>query len=165
MTLVTLACLLLAPVCANARTLWPPHEPLDPAKAQSLPLTPLEIQSGGTVHKFQVEVAETDVQQHIGLMHRARLAADHGMLFAYERPMAMQFWMRNTFIPLDMLFMKADGQVAYIVENAQPHDETPVGPRARMSAQLELPAGTVAKFGIKVGDTVRHQFFGNAPAP
>ncbi len=142
-----------------------PHEPLDPAKAQSLSLTPLEIQSGGTVHKFRVEVAQTAQQQHIGLMHRTELAADRGMLFAYDRPMAMRFWMRNTFIPLDMLFMKRDGRIDFIVENAEPHDESPLGPSTPMNAQLELPAGTVSKLGIKVGDVVRHAVFGNASVP
>jgi len=162
---VLLAVGILSSGAGFTRVSFAPHEPLNPAKAQSLPLTLLEIQSGGTIHKFRVEVAETAKQQEIGLMHRTELPADHGMLFAYERPQAMRFWMRNTFIPLDMLFMKGDGRIASIDENVQPHDETPVGPSARMSAQLELPGGTVARLGIKVGDVVRHPFFGNVPKP
>jgi uncharacterized membrane protein (UPF0127 family) len=141
-----------------------PHEPLDPSKAQSLPLTPLEIVAHGRHHHFQVEVAVSEEQQHIGLMHRSELPADHGMLFAYDHPEVMKFWMRNTFIPLDMLFMGHDGKIMAIAQNVQPHDERPVGPNEPMWAELELPAGTVARLGIRTGDTVRHAAFENLEA-
>jgi uncharacterized membrane protein (UPF0127 family) len=140
-----------------------PHEPLNPAKAQSLPLTPLVIESGGQMHHFQVEVAETDEQQHTGLMHRAHLDADRGMLFPYTRPAQVRFWMRNTFIPLDMLFIRGDASVAYIAEDVQPHDESGVGPPFSVVAVLELPNGTVSHFRIKVGDIIHHALFGNLP--
>ncbi|TAL00288.1 MAG: DUF192 domain-containing protein [Rhodospirillaceae bacterium] len=158
-SLVCLA-LVLGSVGAYAQP-FRPHEPLDPSKAQSLPLTPMDIEAGGKVHHFKVEVAQTQEEQHIGLMHRTELAADRGMLFPYEVPEVLKFWMRNTFIPLDMLFMRDDGVITYIAENVQAHDERPVGPDTPVSAQLELPAGTVARLGIKVGDTVHHTIFGN----
>jgi len=138
-----------------------PHEPLDPSKAQSLPLTPLSIEVGGKAHHFKVEVAQTDEQQHIGLMHRTELAPNRGMLFPYPEPQVIKFWMRNTFIPLDMLFMRKDGKIVFIAENVQPHDERPVGPEQPVSAELELPAGTVAHLGIKTGDLIHHAFFAN----
>ncbi|MCB2108826.1 MAG: DUF192 domain-containing protein, partial [Rhodobacteraceae bacterium] len=82
-----------------------PHEPLDPAKAQSLPLTPLEIQTqDGTRHKFSVEVADLPQTRAIGLMHRVVLPPDRGMLFDFGESTRVTMWMRNTFIPLDMLF-------------------------------------------------------------
>ena len=142
-----------------------PHEPLNPAKAQSLPTSPLAIESGGQMHEFVVELAETSTQRNIGLMHRNDLAADRGMLFDSRTERPTQFWMRNTFIPLDMLFVRASGQVIYIIENATPHAETRVGPKQPVRAVLEIPGGTVARLGLKIGDTVRHKIFGNALPP
>jgi uncharacterized membrane protein (UPF0127 family) len=138
-----------------------PHEPLDPSKAQALPVTPLDIVAHGRHHQFQVEVAASEEQQHIGLMHRSALPPDHGMLFTYDHPEVLKFWMRNTFIPLDMLFMSHEGKIMAVAQNVQPHDERPVGPNDPMWAELELPAGTVARLGIRAGDTIRHAYFGN----
>jgi uncharacterized membrane protein (UPF0127 family) len=154
---------MLASVSGASAQPFEPHEPLDPSKAQSLPLTPMVIESDGKLYHFQVEVADTEAEHEIGLMHRAQLGKDRGMLFTYTRPEVMKYWMRNTFIPLDMLFMRGDATIAYIVENVQPHDERPVGPDFPVVAELELPAGTVAHFKIKVGDILRHAAFGNIP--
>jgi len=142
-----------------------PHEPLNPAKAQSLPQTPLVIESDGSDHQFVIELADTPEEHAIGLMHRNYLAPDRGMLFDYKRPHKPRFWMRNTFISLDMLFVRGDGEIAYIAENTVPHSERTVGPRQSVQAVLEVPAGTVARLGIEVGDKVRHQIFGNFSAP
>ncbi len=140
-----------------------PYEPLNPAKAQSLPQSPLIVESDEMSHHFVVELADSPDEHSIGLMHRNFLAADRGMLFFYDRPHRARFWMRNTFISLDMLFIRSDGEIAYIAENTVPHSETTVGPRQRVQAVLEVPAGTVAKLGIELGDKVRHQIFGNLP--
>lgn len=140
-----------------------PHEPLNPAKAQSLPQTPLVIESDGSRHQFTVELADTPDEHAIGLMHRNFLAPDRGMLFDYKMPHRPRFWMRNTFISLDMLFVRGNGEIAYIAENTVPHSERTVGPRQRVQAVLEVPAGTVARLGIKTGDIVHHQIFGSAP--
>jgi uncharacterized membrane protein (UPF0127 family) len=136
-----------------------PYEPLDPKKAQSLPATPLSIGA----HKFTVELADDDEERGIGLMHRGQMAADHGMLFDFFSPRRVGFWMRNTFIPLDMLFVKSDGEIVSIIENVRPHSETPVGPDRPVRAVLELNGGTVKKLGLKVGDVVRHAAFKNTP--
>jgi uncharacterized membrane protein (UPF0127 family) len=138
-----------------------PHEPLNPAKAQSLPTSPLTIESGAVRHAFTVELASTSDEQSIGLMHRNVLAADHGMLFYFEREQRMRFWMRNTFIPLDMIFVRANGEIAAIAENTTPHSDMPVGPPQPMQAVLELAGGTSARLGLKPGAIVHHQVFKN----
>jgi uncharacterized membrane protein (UPF0127 family) len=160
---VGLICLALTLAGGAIAQPFKPHEPLNPAKAQSLPLTPLAIESGGKLHRFQVEVAETEEQQELGLMHRAVLAKDHGMLFTYTRPARVKYWMRNTFIPLDILFMRGDGSIAYIAKNVQPHDERPVGPEFPVVAVLELQGGLTAHLKIKEGDILHHALFGNMP--
>lgn len=138
-----------------------PYEPLNPAKAQSLPSSLLTIQSGSKTHAFTVELADEDEERNTGLMHRAELGADRGMLFDFVQSRRATFWMRNTFIPLDMLFAKSDGEIVHIVENVRPHVEQPVGPDRPVRAVLELNAGTVAKLGIRPGDVIRHAAFGN----
>ena len=142
-----------------------PYEPLDPAKAQTLPTTPLTIESNGSSYQFSVELADTPAEHAIGLMHRNYLAPDHGMLFDYKSPQRLRFWMRNTFISLDMLFIRGDGEVAFIAESTVPHSERTIGPRELAQAVLEVPAGTVARLGLKIGDVVRHPIFGNLSSP
>jgi uncharacterized membrane protein (UPF0127 family) len=142
-----------------------PYEPLDPAKAQSLPLEPLSIESGGKRHAFQVEVADTDRERATGLMHRTELAPDRGMLFDFKKLQITRIWMRKTFIPLDLLFMERDGTVAATVEHMVPHAENGVGPERPMLAVLELQDGTIARLGLKVGDVVRHRIFKNTETP
>lgn len=144
---------------------WKPFEALDPKKAQSLPQSPLEIISGGTAHRFTVELADDDTERSIGLMHRGSMPADHGMIFDFMTPRRVGFWMRNTFIPLDMLFLKSDGEVVAIIENVRPHVEDPVGPDRPVRVVLELNAGVVKKLGLKVGDMVRHDIFKTVPTP
>lgn len=142
---------------------WTPREPLNPLSAQTLPTSPLVIAGGGASHRFTVELADDDKERGIGLMHRGQMAADHGMLFDFQTPRRVAFWMRNTFIPLDMLFLKSDGEVVSIIENVQPHSEDTVGPDRPVRAVLELNAGVVKKLGLKVGDKVQHAAFNNAP--
>lgn len=140
-------------------------EPLNPAKAQTLPASPLVIQSAEALHPFTVELAESESQRAIGLMHRNFLASDRGMLFDFYVEQPEQFWMRNTFIPLDMLFIRATGEIVFIAEETIPHSDKPVGPTRPVRAVLEVPGGTAKRLGIKAGDTVRHEIFGNLPQP
>ncbi len=144
---------------------WTPREALDPNKAQALPESPLEIVSGETTHRFTVELADDDAERGIGLMHRGAMADDHGMIFDFMTPRRVAFWMRNTFIPLDMLFLKSDGEVVHIIENVTPHSEDTVGPDRPVRGVLELNAGVVKKLGLKVGDVVHHAVFKTPPAP
>ena len=151
--------LLLSPAVAQPLR---PHEPLNPAKAQSLATSPLTIESGGKTLTFTVELASTALEQEIGLMHRNTMAAEHGMLFDFHQEKRASFWMRNTFIPLDLVFIRASGEIEAIKDNATPHSESPIGPVQPVQAVLELVGGTAQKLGIKPGDRVRHPIFGNA---
>lgn len=140
-----------------------PREVLDPSRAQALPTSSLSIQSGTQSYPFVVELADTSEERGIGLMHRNYLAPDHGMLFDFQVEQQERFWMRNTFIPLDMVFIRASGEIAFIAQNTIPHDERPVGPSQAVQAVLELPGGTAQRLGLKAGDIVHHQIFGNPP--
>lgn len=107
----------------------------------------------GEKARFNVELANTDETRVKGLMNRKQVLPDSGMLFIYDSPQTVQMWMKNTFVPLDMLFATPDGTIAHIVRNAQPHDLTPRGPeRADIKFVLEVPAGTAMMHGIQPGD-------------
>jgi uncharacterized membrane protein (UPF0127 family) len=114
----------------------------------------LSIVSAGKRNNFTVELAITDRQQQQGLMYRRTLAPDAGMLFDYVTPTRITMWMKNTFIPLDMIFIGADGKVVDIAERAVPQSETIIPSKVPARAVLELNGGTVQRLGIKVGDTV-----------
>jgi uncharacterized membrane protein (UPF0127 family) len=126
-----------------------------PARAPSgLELVPLEIRSGSRTHRFTVEVARTSQQQAQGLMFRESLGANEGMIFPFASPQRASFWMRNTLIPLDMLFVRQDGTIESIAANTVPHDETPVRSGEPVAAVLELRGGRAAELGISAGDRV-----------
>jgi len=115
------------------------------ASAATIPLT---ITSKGAAHKFNVEVARTDEEQDRGLMFRTSLPADGGMIFPFAKPRIGSFWMKNTLIPLDMLFIRADGSIDRIAENTIPESLEPVVSGGEVSAVLELAGGTAARLGI-----------------
>lgn len=119
-----------------------------------LAVAPLTITSGGKVHRFRVELAQTSEEQAKGLMFRTRLGPDEGMLFPMDPPRAASFWMRNTVIPLDLLFIAPDGRIANIAANAKPYDETQLNSAGPVKAVLELPGGRAAELGIAAGDAV-----------
>lgn len=112
-----------------------------------LPLVPLEIRSGGKTHRFTVEVARSPDEQAYGLMNRQHLGAAEGMVFPFAPPRSASFWMKNTLIPLDMLFVRADGSVARIA-TAQPLSLQPVQVSEPVVAVLEIPGGRAAALGI-----------------
>jgi uncharacterized membrane protein (UPF0127 family) len=126
--------------------------------------SPLVIDTAKGPQRFTVELALTPEQQQQGLMFRRALAADAGMLFVFDTTRAASFWMRNTLIPLDMLFVAADGRIADIHERAVPLNEESIISKVPVRAVLELNGGTVARLGIKPGDVVHHAAFGNAAA-
>ena len=121
----------------------------------------LSIKTAKGVQTFEVELAITPAQQSQGLMYRRDMAPKAGMLFVYDRPQPMSFWMKNTFIPLDMIFIAADGRIINIRQRTVPHSLTPVRSKGNALAVLELNGGTTSRLGIKPGDRVRHKIFGN----
>lgn len=123
----------------------------------------LVIVSGGERHEFQVEMAVTPEQRTQGLMFRRTLAPDAGMLFDFgPRPQRAMMWMRNTYIPLDMLFIAEDGRVESIAERTIPLSLETVSSGGPVRGVLELNGGTVSRLGIAPGDLVEHPMFGTA---
>ena len=123
------------------------------------------IHSGGESHSFTVEVADDDKERARGLMFREELAPDAGMLFDFfdERPVA--FWMQNTLIPLDMIFIKDDGTIARVHAEAVPMDRTSVPSGEPVRFVLEIPGGRAAELGIEAGDTLEHPRVGSDAQP
>jgi uncharacterized membrane protein (UPF0127 family) len=117
---------------------------------------PLTIRSASGEHRFAAEVAATPEQQERGLMFRRELAPDHGMIFPYGPPQTVGFWMKNTLIPLDMLFIRADGTIARIA-TATPLSLDTVGSGEPVAAVLEIRGGRAAELGIRAGDRVDWQ--------
>jgi uncharacterized membrane protein (UPF0127 family) len=115
---------------------------------------PLTITSSTGTHRFTVEVAETPEQQAQGLMNRQSLAPDRGMVFPRNPPGDASFWMKNTLIPLDLIFIREDGSIARIAENAVPLSLDPIPSLEPVSAVLEIAGGRSAELGIKAGDKV-----------
>jgi uncharacterized membrane protein (UPF0127 family) len=125
------------------------------------PTDPLTIVSSGKNHAFKVEMADTPQETQMGLMYRASMPKDHGMIFSFKPAYEVTMWMKNTLIPLDMLFIDEHGTVLAIAENARPHSERLVGPGLQVSSVLELNGGIAKELGIKPGDKVQHKLFGN----
>ena len=112
-------------------------------------------------HPFMVEVMRTESQHERGLMFRRFLPSDRGMLFDFKREQPVAFWMKNTYLPLDMIFIAKTGKVVGIVANAEPLSERLIPSGAPVLGVLEVNAGTAASLGLKVGDEVHHPIFGN----
>lgn len=122
-------------------------------------LETVEVVSGRGRTRFQVEIAATQAEQARGLMFRKSLAPDRGMLFTYRRPQPAAYWMKNTLIPLDILYIRPDGTILSIVRNARPHDETPLPSGGMVLGVLEIAGGRAAQLGILPGDRVLHRIF------
>ena len=132
------------------------------ADLQKFPTSELTIISATGSHRFKVELAETPAQMTQGLMFRTSLAPDAGMLFDYKEPTVATMWMRNTLIPLDMLFVDTQGRIVNIHERAVPQSDDVIGSAEPVRAVIELNGGTAARLGIEPGDRVVHPIFGNA---
>jgi uncharacterized protein len=115
--------------------------------------------AAGDEHAFEVEVAETGDQRAQGLMFRRQMAADAGMLFLFGGSQVRAMWMKNTLIPLDMLFIDETGKIVRIEERTVPHSERAIASGGPVSAVLELNAGTASRLMIKPGDRVHHPAF------
>ncbi|WP_075289017.1 DUF192 domain-containing protein [Pararhizobium arenae] len=112
------------------------------------------VTADGKTHAFTVELALDSDQRAQGLMNRREMAADHGMLFDFGTTRRVMMWMKNTYLPLDMLFVRADGRIVTIHENAVPLSEAIIDSREAIDFVVELNAGTVKRLGLAVGDRV-----------
>lgn len=120
----------------------------------------LAIQSrDGTVHNFTIELASTPDERAQGLMYRTELPPDAGMLFDFEEEQPVSMWMKNTILPLDMLFIAGSGEITGIAADTVPHSETTIPSPGPVRAVLELNAGTASRLGITAGDRVSHPLF------
>lgn len=117
--------------------------------------TVVTVRQGSTAHRFAVEVARTPEEQARGLMYRTSLAPDRGMLFPFAKPKFASFWMKNTFIPLDIIFIRSDGSIDRIAENTIPESLEPVVSGGEVAAVLELAGGTAARLGIDESAIIR----------
>ena len=112
-------------------------------------------------HEFIVEIAVTDRQHSQGLMFRQSLAKNAGMLFDYKVPTSITMWMKNTYIPLDMIFIGNDGRVINVVQRAIPFSENVISSLGKARGVLEVNGGTASRLGIIPGDKILHRIFGN----
>lgn len=143
MRLILAYCLLFCPALVPAQDLPPLEEAFDQGV--------LVIDGASACHRFDVYLALTRSQQRRGLMFVREMAPTVGMLFVYREPAYLSMWMKNTFIPLDMLFVRADGSVASIAEHTEPQSERSIGTDELVRYVLELNAGTTSRLGIVPG--------------
>jgi uncharacterized protein len=130
-----------------------------PVRAASL--QPLEIVTRNGVQVFSVEIATTEEEKQTGLMYRKELADGKGMLFDFNPEQEVSMWMKNTYVSLDMIFIRADGRILRIAENTEPMSTKIISSRGPARAVLEVVAGTAQKYGIRAGDRVGHPLFGS----
>ncbi|HEX2538811.1 MAG TPA: DUF192 domain-containing protein [Pseudolabrys sp.] len=127
--------------------------------AWALDRNTVEIASKGGVHVFTVEIADTEAAREKGLMYRKSLPPGQGMLFDFHSDQPVRFWMKNTYIPLDMIFIRSDGRILNIAENTTPMSENEVPSAGPVQAVLEVRGGTARKLGIAPGDRVANPIF------
>ena len=146
-------------VAGCAPMAWAEQARQDPTHCQGQkelkPLEPLSVRTARGSTSFMVEIADTPTKQELGLMCRRSLAPDRGMLFTFAGPPTDRaFWMRNTLIPLDIIYIRPDGRVLSVAANAQPLNEMPIPAGGPTKAVLELPAGRAAQIGLMPGDRI-----------
>ena len=115
----------------------------------------VELRGPGGVQRFSVEIADSEAERSQGLMFREHMPASAGMLFVYDQPKHAYFWMKNTLLPLDMVFADASGMVTAVHSNAIPQDETPIDGGADVAFVLEINGGLAARMGIAPGAVLR----------
>jgi hypothetical protein len=134
---------------------------LTSAPAGAASFQPLEIATRNGVQAFSVEIATTEQEKQTGLMYRKELADGKGMLFDFNPEQEVSMWMKNTYVSLDMIFIRADGRILRIAENTEPLSTRIISSQGPARAVLEVVAGTAQKYGIRPGDRVVHPLFGS----
>ena len=132
------------------------------AAAQSGPAAPVEplvITGRNGPHRFEVEVMRNDADRARGLMFRRSMAPDHGMLFDFGTVAPVAMWMKNTYLPLDMVFIRANGTVVRVAADTEPLSTKVIPSGEPVLSVLELNAGTAARLGIRAGDQIEHPLF------
>jgi uncharacterized protein len=129
-------------------------------RAAELRVETMVIETDSGRHSFATEIADTDPARARGLMFRRNLPADHAMLFIWSAPIEAAMWMKNTYIPLDMLFVAGDGRVVHVAANTTPHSLEVITAGKPVTGVIELAGGTAARLGIKAGSRVHHKLFG-----
>lgn len=130
-----------------------------PERAAAQAAAGAEILTKTGIRVFQVEFVQTEEQRRVGLMFRKELPDGEGMLFDFARPQPVAMWMRNTIVPLDMIFIRADGTIANIAKNTTPYSEQSIYAEGYVKGVLEVVAGTADRYGIAPGDKVSHRIF------
>lgn len=152
-------CLGLLPLLAHAAQPNPPPNAAAPAADEGFPRSALEIRSASGRQWFNIRIADTEARRELGLMFVTRMPSDEGMLFPEDQPQVMSMWMKNTYIPLDMLFIDTRGHVVCLIENAKPESLEILSCDKPAKAVLEINGGEARRRGIKVGDAVVHATF------
>lgn len=156
----TLAALVLLMIAAAPAKALPRQNPMAcKGQAEIRPLETLQVRTDRGVQSFQVEIAGTPRQREFGLMCRKALDANRGMLFVFPSAQPQAFWMRNTLIALDIIYVGPDGRVVSIIRNARPLDESPLPSGGPASSVLELAGGRAAQIGLLPGDRLYHRIF------
>ncbi|MDZ4393276.1 DUF192 domain-containing protein [Cypionkella sp.] len=124
----------------------------------------VELRGPSGVQRFSVEIADTEAERSMGLMFREKMPASAGMLFVYDQPKHAYFWMKNTPLPLDMVFADASGLVTAVHSNAVPLDETPIDGGAGVAVVLEINGGLAKRMGIVPGSVMRSAAFNQSVA-
>ncbi len=146
---------------ALAFLVWPLVLPLVVARAPAAQQGTLEIATKSGVRVFSVELAVTDQEREKGLMFRKQVPEGYGMLFDFKQEQPVTMWMKNTYVSLDMIFIRDNGTIARIAESTEPLSERIIPSGAPVRAVLEVVAGTAKKYGIAAGDKVAHPIFGS----
>ena len=157
-------CVAMALVVAASAYFYSQRPSSADGQAMILPVdpTPLVAVTKSGERSFSIEIADTSDEREAGLMFRQEMADDHGMLFVFGESREVNFWMKNTPMPLDLIFVGEDGRIRAI-RQGEPQSEAIISPGGPVRFVLELKAGTAAKDGIEDGDLLRHPAIGTAP--
>ncbi len=148
-----LAVLALSGACIASAQI---DQPDRPSLLADLPRSEVQVETAGGRHVFQVWIAENDLSRRRGLMFIRELQQDQGMLFLFDQPAFASFWMKNTYLSLDIVFIAPDGTIANIAHETPPLSLAPIESVAPVAAVLELLAGTAARIGLVAGDRIRY---------